>query len=205
LTGFASNFIINRVIYMNQNSKEELFSYLKQTTGSAITSILPLAGLPALFFFLNIYRLMNGKRGLSVYLWLMATGLILVFLLKAAFSTGSRHRKYMRALEKREDFPRLLADFQTSVSMAEDEIRLGDTYFFVNASEWVYAYEDVDSLHQYVHSTNYVEDKRELRGKMKNGDDIFCKLPLKTEGSNEYSRIALFMLQKNPRIQINKR
>lgn len=190
---------------MNQTSKNELREYLRQTTGSALKIAWPFLALSLLFAWLSITSIFKGSASFFDYILAFICSLFSVILLKSLLFANKSYQKKMDEFENSADYPEILNDFENSTSFADDEIRLGSKYIFGNESEKVLPYDNISSIFQYVHSTNYVEDSRELRAySIDNSQITICKLPLRKEGEQAFFEIAQFMKRRNPSISISK-
>lgn len=189
---------------MNQNSKEELREYLRQTTGSALKIAWPFLLLSLLFSWLSIRSIFDGAASFFTYIIAIVCSLFSLLLLKGLLFSKKSYQKKMDEFENRADYPEILDDFCNSRSFADDEIRLGVKYIFANEAEAVWTYDSIASIFQYAHSTNWVEDNRELRANTVDGRRItICKLPLRKEGDQAFFEIAQFMRFRNPAIRIS--
>ena len=191
---------------MEQNSKrEELREYLRRTTGSMLKVVWPFLLLSAMFSWMSIGNIFDGDLSAFTVITAIIVFPIFLLLLRVVLFSKRSYRKKMDEFESRADYGEILRDFERSKSFADDEIRLGTKYIFGSESERVITYDSIASIFQYVHSTNFVEDSRELRANMTNGQSVtICKLPLRKEGEQAFLEIALIMRCLNPDIRISK-
>ena len=64
-------------------------------------------------------------------------------------------------------------------------------------------YKDISNIYQYVHKTNLVEDKREIRVEKVSGEEIkLCKIYLNGKSDDELIILMNYILEKNPNVQI---
>lgn len=102
-----------------------------------------------------------------------------------------------------EKLPEVLEEFENSQSVLNNALSVGTEYMFGKGMGTIIKYKDISNIYQYVHKTNLVEDKREIRVVKVNGEEIkLCKLSLKGKSDNELKALMIFILEKNPKIKI---
>ena len=106
-------------------------------------------------------------------------------------------------LEKNETLSEVFGEFKNSQSILNDALRLGPEYMFGKGMGTIIKYKDISNIYQYVHKTNLVEDKREIRVEKVSGEEIkLCKIYLNGKSDDELIILMNYILEKNPNVQI---
>lgn len=114
-----------------------------------------------------------------------------------------KQNKDYRRLEESDSFPMILSEFASSQPFASDTLRLSQHYVFSKGS-LPHSYFDIERIYQYVHTTNGIEDHRQLRVHLTNvkQDSILCKLKTRGKSDREAVLITSIICSKNPNIKV---
>lgn len=176
----------------NENKKEELKKYL-------YPSKLPLVGGGA---FVIIGLVGMGVAASPVGVFILCC--IVAFIISApTLITIHNLSSAIETFETDEKLSDVLEEFENSQDVFHNALRVGAEYMFGKEMGTIIKYKDISNIYQYVHKTNLVEDKREIRVVKVNGEEIkLCKLSLKGKSDNELKALMIYILEKNPKIQI---
>ena len=98
---------------------------------------------------------------------------------------------------------RIIEEFKQARSFAGGNLRLGHTHIFGKKSAAILEYKDIAKAYQYIHKTNFAEDRRELRVETQDGKVFsLCKLELRGKADTSVMTILKEMLSQNPGIKI---
>lgn len=112
-------------------------------------------------------------------------------------------KKFLDAAEAEGRIDLILADFQTAGSSFENKVRLGQQWVYGQKMDALIAYSEIVQVYQYVHRTNFVEDRRTLKAKLVSGKTVdVCTLPARGKGDQELKSVIMYMLMKNPNIKV---
>lgn len=174
------------------NQKSELMHYLRPGISGYVIG--------ALFAALAVF--------IGIAVSIGATIMLLLMCLVIAGPTAAKHYELAKDLSTAQrdgSLDALYQDFQNGISLSGDDIRLGREYVFGRRMGTYHRYRDIDRIYQYVHKTNFVEDKRMLRAKLLSGSIVdLCKLD--RGGNNpEVAKIAMVIVKMNPTIRVGAR
>ena len=112
-------------------------------------------------------------------------------------------RRFLGELEQRSDLRDLMNDFESARSWFKDDIRTGEAHLYVKNAACLYEYGDIRNLHQYVHKTNGVEDRRELRAVMADAKSVtLCRLKTRGRSNDDMVQLTAAIVAKNPAITL---
>ena len=110
----------------------------------------------------------------------------------------------IRKEQKAGNLETLLNDFENGQVFCSDAVRLGENYIIGRNTGRFFRYENIRKIWQYIHKTNFVVDKIQIRIEKKDGiTEILCHLKTgKRNANDDASELLTAILQKNPKIQI---
>ena len=130
----------------------------------------------------------------------LVMGILLVWQGIAAYTGFS---KQIRKLEAMHTVPDVYTDFAQSSVMIGDRLRLGKRYLFGKNTGHIFEFGEISRVYQYIHKTNGVEDRRELKVKTTRGKElILCRLPLKGKADEDIMNVAAIIKAVNPAVEI---
>ena len=143
---------------------------------------------------------MDEEDALIITISLGGVGLIMLLIgLMQFFST----RRLFKKIETEGLAERLEEEFRQAVPMADGKVRMGSQHVFIKGGSKIPEYAEIRKIYQYVHKTNYVEDRRELRYEDPAGKVVtLCRLQTRGRSDNEMIQIIAFIQTKNPGIKI---
>lgn len=172
-------------------AKESLFKYVSPSKEGLILGVFGvLVGIMGLF----------TKNPLGIFLF--GVGCAAVFSGSTLFEMY-KISKQMKNFELNGELEDVLKEFEEGVQVLNDSIRLGNKYAFGKKTGTIIKYEDISRMYQYVYKTNLIESSRTI--KIENISKVqreLCRLPLKGTADNEVKEIMMFILAKNPKIEI---
>lgn len=126
-----------------------------------------------------------------------------LFLVAVGVHALMDYPQYIQSLKNSGQIPQIYQDFSTAQSVYQDKLRFGRYGLFARNHGKIIFYNDITRVYQYIHRTNFVEDRRELKFINRKGHELtLC--PLKTRGRSDEDMhlIVAMLLQKNPSIQV---
>ena len=182
-----------------QNTEKELKKYISQSWTAYI-------GL-AFFGLLFLIGLVSSARGNS-----SALPALLIFGIFAALASISPIRsirgisEFLEGARSRNELDAVLLDFETAQSLCGDKIRMGEKYIYGKKTGGIYDYNQIRKVYQYIHKTNFAEDRRELRAETIDGKTkTLCRLALKGKDDENMKQIVMRIFAKNPTVKIGYR
>ena len=178
---------------MYEQKKRELTEYLKPRDNLMLI---------VMGIFMIVFSFMAILAEIPVLLLLFFLG-VGVMMLVIGLRSMLDYPRYITALEQSGKLRLILQDFSQAHSMVNDGIRFGHKLLYSKGAGRVMSYSEIVRVYQYIHRTNFVEDRRELRCTTRDGKTLtLCRL--KTRGKSDGDvRLAVMMIhQKNPSIQI---
>lgn len=114
-----------------------------------------------------------------------------------------KFNKTMQQLTENGTIERIAEEFQQAKEYADGNLKLGSAHIYGKRSGTVLEYKDIAKAYQYIHKTNFAEDRRELRVATQDGKTIsLCKLALRGKADEALMTIIQVMLSHNPGIKI---
>ena len=111
--------------------------------------------------------------------------------------------QYIQALEQNGQMQWILQDYSQAQRMLNNDLRFGRYYLYAKGQGNVIAYNDIVRVYQYIHRTNFVEDRRELKYVNKNGAELtLCKLKLRGKSDADLRMVIGMLYQRNPALQV---
>ena len=133
-------------------------------------------------------------------LFIAAVGVIMLVL---ALRSLLDYPQYIQALEQNGQMQWILQDYSQAQCMLNNDLRFGRYYLYAKGQGNVIAYNDIVRVYQYIHRTNFVEDRRELKYVNKNGAELtLCKLKLRGKSDADLRMIIGMLYQRNPALQV---
>ena len=115
----------------------------------------------------------------------------------------SRYNSQIQSLSTQGKLGEVASEFKTADQYCKSNLRMGENHIFGRKSGRIVGYQDISRVFQYVHKTNFAEDKRELRIITKDNEVIsLCKLELRGASDSELNVVISRMTRNNPSIQI---
>ena len=100
----------------------------------------------------------------------------------------------------------LLQEFSSGEQFFRDNLRAGEHWLFGRKTGTILEYSNIRQVYQYVHKTNFAEDRRELRAKtIDNKTVTLCRLKVKGADDAELRQFLMKVLSYNPTIQLGYR
>ena len=192
---------------MNQMGKDELFKFIAPNYKSTFITIVVIIALGTTMSILNMITTGDDMDpGLIFGILLM----LILFLAFFAIIPGIKILMVKKTIQNFEDDNKLqdiLYDFNHGLRLASGNICLGKQYIIGRHAEEITTYDELERVYEYVHSTNFVKDKRQLRAVMAANDDVrvLAELPLKGIANEELLRIFHVIHQHNPEVQFGTR
>lgn len=151
-----------------------------------------------LFVFGSVGAIVAGVGGATVVL-----GIIALLIMSKTVITKMDVGDLLKSLRKQGILSTVIMDFKHASPCMDNAIKLGSTYLFGENTGTLVKYEEISKIYQWIHKTNFVEDKRELRIVLQSGNTrCLCNLPLKGEADHEVAKICVAVKMKNPSVQI---
>lgn len=124
----------------------------------------------------------------------------------ATWVGASEFKKQLDSLEAAGQLDYVIREFAGGRQFFGDKLRLSSNYILGKRSGRILSYSQVAKIYQHIHSTNFAEDRRELRVETTDGKMIIvCKLPLHGKGDQELGLVAGLVKAMNPGVQIGYR
>ncbi len=170
-----------------------LRDYLK-TDASIVGCAVPL-------LVLGVALMASGEiLGIVVGLFLLGMGCMMIW---TYYSNVRALNQAFQELERRGQLDGVLRDFAESHPVLNGELRLGVNYLYGRRCGHLLSYGQITKLYQYVHRTNFIEDRRELKVSAGLEKELtLCKLARKGKADEELKTVLGFILLKNPTIHI---
>ena len=132
-------------------------------------------------------------------------GLGISLLIIGVWISSSRDfSKFYRSHTDKGDLDRIINDFSKADSWFKNTVRTGENEIYLSATpENILPYESILNLHQYIHKTNGVEDRRALRAVISGGKTIdIGNLKRMGASNDELMRFLTFVASKNPKVTL---
>ena len=111
-----------------------------------------------------------------------------------------------RIIQREKDVNRLdrmLNDYQNSLPLCGDKVKTGQEYIFGKNVGSIVRYDEITKVYQYIHKTNFAEDKRQLKADIRGGGTkVVCNLKLKGKDDEELKKLLAVILSKNPEVKV---
>ena len=112
-------------------------------------------------------------------------------------------KQYFEQVQSNGTASQIVADFVNARSFFDDRLKLGERYVFGKRSGRILSYYDLQNVYQYIHKTNFVEDRRALRVNTNSNETVdICKMKLRGKSDDELMIVVMEMLKKNNRITV---
>ena len=120
----------------------------------------------------------------------------------AAISERLKFKKLCDDIADSSECGEVISEFSEPELSPKEDLKLGSSHIFAKKSGLFLKYEDVLNLYIYIHKTNGIEDRRELRAKT--AERIVTLVKLKNGGKQDSvaEEIVAFMREKNPAITV---
>jgi len=126
-----------------------------------------------------------------------------LMLLVIALCSMLDYPRYFQSLEENGQMQWLLQDFSHATSCLNDSLRFGYSCLYAKGQGKLIPYTDIVRVYQYIHKTNFVEDRRELKYINREGKELsLCKLKIRGKSDADVRTIIAMLYAKNPAIQI---
>ena len=110
---------------------------------------------------------------------------------------------FFKKLTNNAEFEKIEEDFGKAVPKRKDSIRLGEKWVFIKSRGKILPYSEIKQVYQYIHKTNFAEDKRALKYvDLKGRHHILCGLELNDKSNPEMMDIMRVLISHNPTIKI---
>ena len=113
--------------------------------------------------------------------------------------------KALRRVQEYEQTGKLaeaLPDFNAGAAMLDGELHIGQQNLYGKRMGVILPYQDIARMYQYVHKTNFVEDRRALIALTRAGERVtVCKLKTRGKDDSELALVLSLAKAKNPDIQ----
>ena len=189
---------------MNEDSLKALKKYLKPNLYLVI-----LMGLISVFAFFIALIGDSSDKGISdtfifigIVFLLFAVTFIVITVVKS-----KNTEKSIKDIEEKGGLQILINDFETGGRAFKDSLILGQTFMLGKKMGHIVDYREIRQVYQYIHKTNFVEDKRTLVvvcGEKSEVIDI-CRLPLFGKADDEVMQVIQYMISKNPNIKVGSK
>lgn len=178
---------------MYEREKQILTEYLKPK-GNVFLLVLGL-----IMLFCGVMSLTVDVPLLASLLFLGVGGMLFVLALNAIRSFP----RYIQSLEESGQMQPLLLEFSQSRTVYNDNLRFGYHNLFAKGFGSVLPYSDIVRVYQYIHRTNFVEDRRELKIINRKGQELtLCQLKTRGKSDNDVRQIIGMLLYYNSSIQV---
>ena len=129
---------------------------------------------------------------------LIVGGIISAIFYYVGISLGKDYRRLFSEHSKQE-MDDICTEFSSAKPWFSDRIRAGETMIFMKKDPKLTPYGEIVNVHEFVHKTNGVEDRRALRVKMKDGTvSDLCQILPRGKSADEVMRFYMFLHEKNP-------
>lgn len=153
---------------------------------------------------LGVISFINGNN--INYVGVVILFAVLLALLFATLIPTWQHKKFLEKLKTDGIEGEVEADFAAAESALNGKLRLGAKYIYRKNRYKLVTYDEIAQVYQYIHKTNFAEDKRELRYKNTDGKTrTLCKLELRGKSDDDVKNILSAILKKNPTVKIGYR
>lgn len=185
----------------NFQSGQNLIKYINATSNLFFIFLVP-----AVIGLLYILALMN--EGLSAGQILVGLALIIVGVV--FFGIGIHGKldamKKSQELAASAEFPWMAAEFETAQRFCSDTLRLSENYIFSKGT-FPHRYYEIERVFQYVHQTNGIEDRRELKARYagpnnKSTEVMLCQLKTRGRSDADAMQIVSIICSKNPSVAV---
>ncbi len=133
----------------------------------------------------------------------LALGILGLLLLIIGLLQLFSSRRLFKKIENEGKTEQMETEFQKAVPMAEGKLRMGSQHIFIKGGGRIPEYAEIRKIYQYVHRTNYVEDRRELRYENPAGKvTTLCKLRTRGKSDKDAIEIVAFIKEKKPDLMI---
>lgn len=178
---------------MYQQYKQDFVKFLKPRG----MLFLVLLGIMMLMF--AVFMILT-EAPIFAFILFLAVGVMLVYL---GLRTLFQYPGYIRALDGSGYMMQILQDYAHANGVLKNQLRFGAYYLFAKGQGKVLVYTDVARVYQYIHRTNFVEDRRELRYVDREGKEgTLCRLKCRGKSDADLHIIIGMLLQKNPSLQV---
>ncbi len=141
-----------------------------------------------------------AAKSIGVFIFL---GVIAVLNSISTITGLSHFNEIIRQATENGSIDQIVREFQSATPFADGALRLGSRHVFGKRSGNILEYGDITKVYQYIHKTNFAEDRRELRVETKDSKVIsLCKLSLRGKSDETLMVILRVMLSHNPAIKI---
>ncbi|MBQ9155307.1 MAG: hypothetical protein IJ137_00840 [Eubacterium sp.] len=97
-------------------------------------------------------------------------------------------------------------DFEYAVAFCKDKVKAGQIYLFGKNTGTILKYEEIERVYLYVHKTNFVEDKREMKAVTRDKQTVtLCNLRTGKKDEDELKVFLSLILAQNPSIKVGYR
>lgn len=150
------------------------------------------------FLSIGIYSLTLGEP----------TGALVCIILAAIFSLGTvfiirGYNDQIKKLREEEKTASLVKDFLNAETFFDDTLRIGESYIFGKRSGKILEPRNIVKAYQYIHKTNFAEDRRRLRVDTADGKTVdIGRLKLRGKSDEELLRALALLTTRNPDIRI---
>ncbi|MBO7252894.1 MAG: hypothetical protein J6V25_09760 [Oscillospiraceae bacterium] len=152
-----------------------------------------------IMFFFGIMMATVGEIILVGLIFMALAAYLIYIILRAIF----QYPRYIQSLENQNMLPMILQDFCTAQQVYDGNLRFGRYYLYANGLGQVLPYQQITRVYQYIHRTNYIEDRRELRYVDPSGKvGTLCTLKKRGKSDADVHLIVNLLLRKNPSMQV---
>lgn len=180
---------------MSYASKEALMEY---TQGNSTNSSLKVFG--GISFIVGLVSLAT-PLGIVLSLFFIVAGVYLFF---TGFSGDSSYKKFLKIASSTGELQRILNDFATSRSMADDRIRLGAEYIYGKKMGRPIQYTELRKVYPFI--VTGTSCARYLKGITADGQEHnLCEFIVKTSQKDPHpdeSYIYQYIVTKNPNVYL---
>ena len=182
------------------NGREDLKQYLLGGGAGAMVGGGLLSVLGVFFLIGGIQEAGNSLAPIAVGIALIVGGILIIC---GRLKKQRSFDELLASLEAQGKLEGILREFGGASQMFKDSMRLGETMIFPKHQGEMIPYGEIAQAYQYIHKTNYVEDSRALRIRLRSGKvkDI-AKLRLRGKDDETLKQVLIFMLTKNSSIKI---
>ena len=129
--------------------------------------------------------------------------LVFVVLFLLSLLPMLRGQRFFRDLAISSDLKLIEMDFAKAIPFVKGRVRLGRTYIFTKGSGKLVAYSDIVQVYQRIHSTNHIENARDLIYVDINGkEQSLCTLRLRGKSDSEVRDMFTLIRSANPNVKI---
>ena len=155
---------------------------------------------------IGIFMILFGASMIAadipVLLLLFFVGVGLMILILALCSMLD-YPRYFQSLESNGQMKWLLQDYAHATPCLNGNLRFGYSCLYAKGQGKLIPYTDIVRVYQYIHKTNFVEDRRELKYINREGKELsLCKLKVRGKSDADVRMIIGMLYQKNPGIQV---